>query len=96
MSGSGREVDEMNNTLGFPVFMAVIMICGIYIMMRWMMKTLMDKISALWNMTVKLIDRVRALDNSVIRLETMIRVMKELDPDWERLGKLDDEDKRKD
>jgi len=60
------------------------------------MKTLMDKISALWNMTVKLIDRVRALDNSIIRLETMIRVMKELDPDWERLGKLDENDKRKD
>tara|TARA_R100000458_G_scaffold5651_1_gene4522 strand:+ start:1778 stop:2068 length:291 start_codon:yes stop_codon:yes gene_type:complete len=96
MSGSSSEVVEMINTLGFPVFMAVIMICGIYIMMRWMMKTLMDKIGALWNMTVKLIDRVRALDNSVIRLETMIRVMKELDPDWERLGKLDDEDKRKD
>tara|TARA_R100000655_G_scaffold2919_4_gene11125 strand:+ start:89 stop:379 length:291 start_codon:yes stop_codon:yes gene_type:complete len=96
MSGSSSEVVEMINTLGFPVFMAVIMICGIYIMMRWMMKTLMDKISALWNMTVKLIDRVRALDNSVIRLETMIRVMKELDPDWERLGKLNDEDKRKD
>ena len=96
MSGSSSEVVEMINTLGFPVFMAVIMICGIYIMMRWMMKTLMDKIGALWNMTVKLIDRVRALDNSVIRLETMIRVMKELDPDWERLGKVDAEDKRKD
>ena len=47
-------------------------------------------------MVVKLIDRVRALDNSIIRLETMIRLMKELDPDWERLGKLEDEDKRKD
>ena len=65
-------------------------------MMRWMMKTVMDKISALWSMVVKLIDRVRALDNSIIRLETMIRVMKDLDPDWERLGKLDENDKRKD
>ena len=76
--------------------MAVVMICGIYFMMRWAMKTLMDKINSLWNMVVKLIDRVRALDNSIIRLETMVRIMKELDPDWERVGKLDEGDRRKD
>ena len=93
---SETSIINLIESLGFPVFMAVVMICGIYFMMRWMMKTLMDKISALWNMTVKLIDRVRALDNSIIRLETMIRVMKELDPDWERLGKLEENDKRKD
>lgn len=82
------------NEVGFPIFMASIMIAGIYFMMRWMMHTLLGKIQGLWNMVVKLIDRVRALDNSIIRMETMLRLMKEIEPDWERLGKLDGEDRR--
>jgi hypothetical protein len=63
-------------------------------MMKWMMNILINKLNSLWSMVVKLIDRVRALDNSIIRLETMIRLMKELEPDWERMGKLDAEDRR--
>ena len=82
--------------LGFPVFMTIVLIGCVYFMLKWVMNTLMEKINSLWSMVVKLIDRVRALDNSIIRLETMIRLMKELDPDWERLGKLEDDDKRKD
>lgn len=65
-------------------------------MLKWMMNTLLSKLQQMWNMIVKLIDRIRALDNSIIRLETMIRLMKDLPPDWERLGKLDEEDRRKD
>ena len=84
------------NEVGFPIFMATVMIAGIYFMMRWMMNILLNKIQGLWNMVVKLIDRIRALDNSIIRLETMIRLMKEMEPDWERLGKLEHEDRRKD
>ena len=83
-------------TLGFPIFIAVILIAGMYFMLRWMMNTLLSKLQQMWNMIVKLIDRVRALDNSIIRLETMIRLMKDLDPDWERIGKLDEQDRRKD
>ena len=90
------EILKTIETLGCPVFMTVILIGWVYFMLKWGMNTLMDKINSLWSMVVKLIDRVRALDNSIIRLETMIRLMKELDPDWERLGKLEDEDKRKD
>jgi hypothetical protein len=56
----------------------------------------MGKLSGLWEMTVKLIDRIRALDNSIIRMETMIRILHDLPPDWERLGKLDKNDKRDD
>jgi len=97
----GRTMDsadliELIETLGFPVFMAIVLIGGIYFMMKWMMNTLMGKLSGLWDMTVKLIDRIRALDNSIIRLETMIRILKDIDPDWERIGKLDNEDKRTD
>tara|TARA_R110002020_G_scaffold57933_4_gene159084 strand:+ start:13242 stop:13424 length:183 start_codon:yes stop_codon:yes gene_type:complete len=60
------------------------------------MNILLNKIQALWDMVVKLIDRVRALDNTVVRLETMLRLLKELEPDWERIGKLDPQDRRKD
>ena len=90
------EVLKTIETLGFPVFMTIVLIGCVYFMLKWVMNTLMEKINSLWSMVVKLIDRVRALDNSIIRLETMIRLMKELDPDWERLGKLEDDDKRKD
>ena len=91
-----QDIITLIETLGFPVFMAIVLIGGIYFMMRWMMNTLMGKISGLWEMTIKLIDRIRALDNSIIRMETMIRILHDMAPDWERLGKLDKEDKRDD
>ena len=91
-----NQVLHIVETLGFPIFIAVILIAGMYLMLRWMMNTLLSKLQQMWNMIVKLIDRIRALDNSIIRLETMIRLMKDLPPDWERLGKLDEEDRRKD
>tara|TARA_R100000234_G_C4990027_1_gene175078 strand:- start:583 stop:870 length:288 start_codon:yes stop_codon:yes gene_type:complete len=91
-----NQVFHMIETLGFPIFMSGLLVGVLYLMLRWMMNVLLHKIQALWDMVVKLIDRVRALDNSLVRLETMIRLMKEIDPDWERLGKLDPEDRRKD
>ena len=90
------QVFHIIETLGFPIFMSALLVGVLYLMLRWMMNVLLHKIQALWDMGVKLIDRVRALDNSLVRLETMIRLMKEIDPDWERLGKLDPEDRRKD
>ena len=72
----------------------MILIAGMYFMLKWMMNILLSKIQHLWNMVVKLIDRVRALDNSIIRLETMIKLMNDMPPDWERIGKLDGEDRR--
>ena len=92
----GADIVNMIETLGFPIFMAIACIGGIYFMMKWMMNSLMGKLSGLWDMTVKLIDRIRALDNSIIRMETMIRILHDLPPDWERMGKLDKEDKRDD
>ena len=83
-------------TLGFPIFIAVILIAGMYFMLKWMMNVLLNKIQALWDMTIKLIDRVRACDNSIVRLEQMIRLLNDIPPDWERMGKLDHRDKRKD
>ena len=91
-----NQVFHIIETLGFPIFMSAILVGVLYLMLRWMMNILLNKIQALWDMVVKLIDRIRALDNSLVRLETMIRLMKQLDPDWERLGKLDPEDRRKD
>tara|TARA_Y100000589_G_scaffold294157_1_gene299599 strand:+ start:371 stop:676 length:306 start_codon:yes stop_codon:yes gene_type:complete len=99
---SERHLEDVNQfvhlveTLGFPIFMSGLLIFVLYLMLRWMMNILLSKIQSLWDMIVKLIDRVRALDNSLVRLETMIRLMKEIDPDWERIGKLDPEDRRKD
>tara|TARA_R100001443_G_scaffold73154_1_gene81108 strand:- start:131 stop:418 length:288 start_codon:yes stop_codon:yes gene_type:complete len=91
-----NQVLHIVETLGFPIFMSGLLVFVLYLMLRWMMNTLLSKLQQMWNMIVKLIDRIRALDNSIIRLETMIRLMKDLPPDWERLGKLDEEDRRKD
>jgi uncharacterized protein YneF (UPF0154 family) len=85
---------HMVETLGFPIFIAVILIGGIYFMMKWMMSTLMGKITANQEITIKLIDRVRALDNSVVRLEAMIRIIHDLNLNWDVLGKLEKEDRR--
>ena len=85
---------HMVETLGFPIFIAVILIGGIYFMMKWMMSTLMGKITANNEIQIKLIDRVRALDNSVVRLEAMIRIIHDLNLNWDVLGKLDKEDRR--
>jgi len=96
MNEDVNQVVHLVETLGFPIFMSGLLIFVLYLMLRWMMNILLAKIQALWDMIVKLIDRVRALDNSLVRLETMIRLMKEIDPDWERIGKLDPQDRRKD
>ena len=85
---------HMVETLGFPIFIAVILIGGIYFMMRWMMSILMGKITANQEITIKLIDRGRALDNCVVRLEAMIRIIHDLNLNWDVLGKLDKEDRR--
>ena len=63
-------------------------------MMKWMMSTLMGKITANNEIQIKLIDRVRALDNSIVRLEAMIRIIHDLNLNWDVLGKLDKEDRR--
>ena len=95
-------MDDMNQflhiveTLGFPIFIAVILIAGMYFMLKWMMNVLLNKIQSLWDMTVKLIDRVRACDNSLVRLEQLVRLLHDIPLDWERMGKLNPEDKRKD
>jgi hypothetical protein len=91
-----NQVVHLVETLGFPIFMSGLLIFVLYLMLRWMMNILLSKIQALWDMTVKLIDRIRALDNSIVRMETMLRLLNQLDPDWDHVGKLDSDDRRKD
>ena len=90
------DVVELVEKLGFPILMALGLGAGIYFMMKWMMNTLKGKLSSMNEISVKLIDRIRALDNSIIRLETMIRIIHDLNLDWDRIGKLDHDDKRVD
>lgn len=93
------DTDTLLNTLetfGFPAVIAAAGLGGIYFMCKWMMSTLMAKLESMSGMTVSLIDRIRALDNSIVRMETMIRIMREIDPDWERIGKQNPEERRKD
>ena len=89
-------VIEAVEKLGFPIFMATILVAGIYFILKWMMSTLLAKINANNEISVKLIDRIRALDNSIIRLETMVRILHDLPPDWDRIGKQNPEDRRSD
>ena len=94
-------MDDVNHAvrvikeLGFPIFIAVILMAGMYFMLKWMMSVLLNKIQALWDMTVKLIDRTRSLSDSIIKVETMLRVMRDLDPDYTEMGKVDPTDRRK-
>ena len=81
--------------IGFEAAMAVAGFLAFFFTVKWMMKTLTDKLDKQFGMIVKLIDRIRILDNDIIRLETMIRIMKDMPPDWERLGKRNPEDIRK-
>ena len=96
MTDDVNQFVHLVETLGFPIFMSGLLIFVLYLMLRWMMNTLMSKIQSLWDMTVKLIDRIRALDNSIVRMETMMRLLNQLDPDWDHVGKLDHQDRRKD
>ena len=82
--------------VGFEAAMAVAGFAAFFFTVKWMMKTITDKLDKQFGMIVKRIDRIRILDNDVIRLETMIRIMKDMNPDWERLGKRNPEDIRKD
>tara|TARA_R100001594_G_scaffold24856_1_gene48776 strand:+ start:4463 stop:4750 length:288 start_codon:yes stop_codon:yes gene_type:complete len=82
-------------TLGFPIFMSGLLIFVLYLMLRWMMNILLAKIQSLWDMTVKLIDRTRSLSDSIIKLETMVRLMRDLDPNYDEMGKVDPRDRRK-
>ena len=91
-----NQVFHIIETLGFPIFMSALLVGVLYLMLRWMMNILLQKIQTLWDMTVKLIDRIRALDNSVVRMEVMLRLLNQLDPDWDHLGKMDYQDRRKD
>ena len=80
----------------FEAAMAIAGFLAFFFTVKWMMKTLTDKLDKQFGMIVKLIDRIRILDNDIIRLETMIRIIKDMPPDWERLGKRNPEDIRKD
>ena len=82
-------------TLGFPIFMSGLLIFVLYLMLRLMMNILLAKIQSLWDMTVKLIDRTRSLSDSIIKLETMVRLMRDLDPNYDEMGKVDPRDRRK-
>tara|TARA_Y100000593_G_scaffold30517_1_gene60474 strand:+ start:1844 stop:2164 length:321 start_codon:yes stop_codon:yes gene_type:complete len=101
------DIVTLVETLGFPAFLTIVLIGGIYFMARWMMNILLSKLDtqhaqlmakseAQNKMIIKLIDRVRAMDNDLIRLDVMIRLIRDMPPDWERLGKRNPEDARQD
>tara|TARA_R100001082_G_scaffold111266_1_gene94567 strand:- start:1042 stop:1326 length:285 start_codon:yes stop_codon:yes gene_type:complete len=90
------EIIPLIETLGFPILACLGVGFFLYRMFLWLQGSLVAKIEANNAMIIKLIDRCRALDNSIVRLELLMRLMNDLPPDWERTGKLDPEDRRKD
>jgi uncharacterized membrane protein len=89
------DIVTLVETLGFPAFLTIVLIGGIYFMARWMMNILLSKLDtqhsqlmakseAQNKMIIKLIDRVRAMDNDLIRLDVMIRLLRDMPPDWEK------------
>tara|TARA_X000001388_G_scaffold54567_1_gene40094 strand:+ start:1676 stop:1963 length:288 start_codon:yes stop_codon:yes gene_type:complete len=93
---SMEEVTLLIKDVGFPIAAAVGAGAAVWFMISWLKSSLVSKLDANNAMIIKLIDRCRALDNSIVRLELLMRLMNDLPPDWERTGKLDPEDRRKD
>ena len=91
-----EEMTTLIKEVGFPIAAAIGAGYGFWLMISWLKSSLVSKLEQNNAMIIKLIDRCRALDNSIVRLELSMRLMNDLPPDWERLGKLDHEDKRKD
>jgi hypothetical protein len=94
--GDTKELLKLIESVGFPAVIAIAIGVCFWFTIKWMMKSLTEKLDKQFGMIVKLIDRIRILDNDIIRLETMIRILKDLPPDWERIGKRNPEDIRKD
>jgi len=90
------DIATLMETLGFPVLISLLAGGALWLVIKWMMKTLCDKLDSQHKMTIKLIDRVRAMDNDLIRLDVMIRLLRDMPPDYERLGKRNPEDARQD
>jgi hypothetical protein len=93
---SMEEVTTLIKDVGFPIAAAIGAGVVVWCMISWLKSSLVSKLDQNNAMIVKLIDRCRALDNSIVRLELLMRLMNDLPPDWERTGKLDPEDRRKD
>lgn len=93
---SMEEMTSLIKEVGFPIAAAIGAGYGFWLMISWLKSSLVSKLDANNAMIIKLIDRCRALDNSIVRLELLMRLMNDLPPDWERTGKLDPEDRRKD
>ena len=91
-----EEMSTLIKEVGFPIAAAIGSGAAVWLMVSWLKSSLVAKLDSNFSMIVKLIDRIRALDNSIVRLELLMRLMNDLPPDWERTGKLDHEDKRKD
>jgi len=94
---------ELIKEVGFPVVAALLGAAGFWLMLKWMMSIVIAKIDGLYKklddqnkIIIAIIERLRVVDNDLIRLDTAIRLLRGLDLDWERLGRRDPKDSRKD
>lgn len=97
------DISGFVSSIGIPAAGAIGIGYLFYGLLQWMMKVIISKLDSIEGMTVKLIDRIRMMDNDLIRIDSMIRIMNNLPPDYARLTRKDgglreipEEDNRRD
>ena len=97
------DVSGFISNVGIPAAGAIGIGYLFYGLLQWMMKVILTKLDGIEGMTIKLIDRIRMMDNDLIRIDSMIRIMNNLPPDYSRLTRKDgglrdspEEDSRRD
>jgi hypothetical protein len=83
------EISDIISKIGVPAAGAVGIGYLFYLVLQWMMKVIITKLDSIESMVVKLIDRIRMMDNDLIRIDSMIRIMNNLPPDYDRLTRKD-------
>ena len=87
--------------LGFPIVTTLGVAGGMWFIVKWLMNTLTKQVqdvqeqltrtqSEQYNILVKLIDRIRSMEDSITRIEIIIRTVNDLQQEWGRIGKAQD------
>jgi hypothetical protein len=83
------DISGFVSSIGIPAAGAIGIGYLFYFLLQWMMKVIIAKLDSIEGMTIKLIDRIRMMDNDLIRIDSMIRIMNNLPPDYNRLTRKD-------
>ena len=92
-----NEILAAIETIGIPAAGAVGLGYLVWTLFKSLIADIHKKLDTQHAMIVALIDRIRQMDNDMIRIDTMVRAVKKLPPDTDRIARADGKkDARKD